>query len=158
HKRHKTHKRQCTLLCVLCFLWFLPLSQSQSPQRIPLKRFDVIRIEEDGIGHLPPALRNVFEGPVQSPERPVDTVEDAARRIGFTPRLPPGKPMELFVTSAVRDETKIVVTDLVNTLREAKISDAAVPQSWNGLSVRVEQAPGLIADYGEFFIAQSPPM
>jgi hypothetical protein len=128
-------------------------------QTVTLKRFDVIRVDSDGITKVPPALRNMFEGPVQNLARPVDNVEEAARRLGFTPRLPASKkPMELFITDAVRDDSKISVAELTEGLRQAKITDTSVPQAWNGVTVQLQQAPGLIADYGEFFIAQSPPM
>jgi hypothetical protein len=156
HKKHKMHKRNSSLLCILCFLWFLPLLQSQT---LALKRFDVIRADSDGINKVPQSLRNIFEGPVQNLASPVANVEEAARRLGYAPRLPASaKPMELFITDPVRDDSKIAVAELTDGLREAKITDASVPQAWNGVTIQLRQGAGLIADYGEFFIAQSPPM
>src|SRR4030095_12219061 len=104
------------------------------------------------------ALRNMFEGPVQNLARPVDNVEEAARRLGFSPRSPASKkPMELFVTHAVRDDSKISVAELREGLRQAKITDTSVPQAWNGVTVQLQQAPGLIADYGGVFLAKFHP-
>jgi hypothetical protein len=53
-------------------------------------------------------------------------------------------------------EAKIVVAELTTALREARVSGVNVPQAWDGVSIGLQQGPGVLVDYGDFFIAQAP--
>src|SRR5215471_2034064 len=132
--------------------------QSAQLQTLSLKRFEVIRIETSGIERLPDGLRDIFTGPVSGLARPTRNLQEAAREEGFTPRLPTTPmPQEVLVMSPVNNQPKIATTDLLNELRRAKV-DVPVPQDWNGVTVAIQQGAGLLADYGDYFIAEAPPM
>jgi len=135
------------------------LGAFQASQTVALKRFEVIRIDSAGLNRLPSSLRVFFAGPIPDLARPVGSVEEAGRQLGFMPRLPALKmPSELLITDAVRGDSIIAVADLREALQQSKVGDLSVPQAWNGVTVELKQGAGLIADYGEFFIAQAPPM
>jgi hypothetical protein len=133
--------------------------QTSPAQTVELKRFEVIRIDSAGLIRLPSSLRVFFAGPLPDRARPIGNIEEAGRQLGFVPRLPSAKkPAELLITDPVHEDAKIVVADLTQALQQAKIEDVPVPQPWNGAIVGLQQGAGLIADYGEFFIAQAQPM
>src|SRR5262245_15947117 len=84
----------------------------QTPQNFVLKRFEVIRVNPDGMRRLPESVRSIFIDPVPDGE-PIQNLQDAASRVGFTPRLLSGKaPTHLFVTEPVSEQVKISVADL----------------------------------------------
>jgi hypothetical protein len=127
----------------------------QAPQNFVLKRFEVIRVNPDGMRRLPQSVRPIFLDPAPDGE-PIHNLEDAARRLGFTPRLLSGKaPAQLFVTGPVSEEVKISVADLNAALREAKVENVTVPATWDGVVIRIDQRPGILADYGDFLFAQA---
>ena len=132
--------------------------QSAQLQTLSLKRFEVIRIETSGIQRLPDGVRDIFTGPVSGLARPVRNLEEAARQVGFTPRLPASPmPQEVLVMSPVNNQPKIAAADLQNELRRADV-DVPVPQDWDGVTLAIQQGAGLLADYGDYFIAEAPPM
>jgi hypothetical protein len=151
------------LLFITVFAAFLPAQQS--PSRFPLKRFEVIRVNPEDIERVPQSVRPIFVDPLPDAEL-VDNVEEAAGKAGFTPRLPaasalpasPGKMLRFGVTEPVRAEAKIAVVELKAALSEAKAPGVAVPQAWDGISIGLQQASGVLVDYGDFFIAQAPPL
>jgi hypothetical protein len=151
-------------LLIAALATLLPVPQSVGT-RIPLKRFEVIRISPEGIERVPPSVRPIFVDPLPDAEL-VANAEEAARKAGFTPRLPatavlPGSSARMLrfgVTDTVRAEAKIGVAELKTALSEAKASGVDVPQAWDGISVGLQQAPGILVDYGDFFIAQAPPL
>jgi hypothetical protein len=133
--------------------------QASPAQTVELKRFEVIRIDSSGLSRLPSSLRVFFAGPIPDRARPVRNVEEAGRQLDFVPRLPAAKmPPELLITDPVHEDAKIAVADMAQALQQARIADVSVPQGWNGAIVGLQQGAGLIADYGEFFVAQAPPM
>jgi hypothetical protein len=140
------------------------LPAQQSAGRFSLKKFEVIRVNPADMQRVPPSVRSIFMDP--SPDAGgVDTLEEAARRAGFAPRLPtadafPGlsaKP-ELGVIDPVRAQVKIGVSELSAALVDAKADGVVVPQAWEGVDISLQQASGVLVDYGDFFIAQAPPM
>ncbi len=162
----RTQKAQISFLslfCALCVLLvpFVFRSRSlaqQSQNQFPLKRFEVIRVNPADIDRLPPSLRPIFVDPVPDAE-PVDSLDEAAKRAGFGPRLPKSAAMpQLGVIDPVRQQAQINVGDLTAALRDAKAGNVAVPPAWDGVVIGVEQMPGVLADYGKFFIAQAPPL
>jgi len=141
-------------LLLAAVLWVHAIAL-QEPQTFALKRFEVIRVNPDGMRKLPESVRSIFVNPVPDGE-PVDNLQDAAKRVGFTPRLLSGKaPVHVFVTEPVSEEAKISVADLRAALREAKVEDVTVPATWEGVVIRLDQRPGILADYGGFLIAQA---
>jgi len=145
-----------TLLALLAVL-LLHALQTSSAQLLQLKRFEVIRVNPDDLRRLPRALASLFGDPVPDGEM-VDSVDEAAKRSGFAPRLLSGKtPKRLFATNAVNQEATISVAELAAALKEAGSGDVAVPANWEGVVLRLQQAPGILVDYGDFYIAEAAP-
>lgn len=147
------------LICALAIV-FAP----QSSGRVPLKRFEVIRINPAGIERLPASLRPILVDPGRDGE-PVDSLDDAAKRTGFAPRLPEGAALpglsakpQFGITDPVRQQVKISVPDLSAALNQAKIENVAVPQPWDGVILSLEQSSGVLVDYGDFLLAQAQPL
>ena len=142
----------CLMLAAMLWVQAVTLP---APQKYELKRFEVIRANPDGMRRLPEAVRSIFADPAPDGEL-VHNLEDAARRVGFTPRLLSGKaPTHFFVTERVSEEVKIRVADLKAALRAAKVENVTVPETWEGVVIRLEQPAGILADYGDFLIAEA---
>ena len=128
----------------------------QSPQTYALKRFEVIRVNGDEMGRVPAGMRFIFSDPVPDGER-VANLQEAEKRVGFSPRMIKGKtPTRLFVTNPVNEEAKISVAALTSALRDANVN-VTVPSNWDGVVIRLQQQPGILVDYGDFYIAQAAP-
>src|SRR5262245_49679854 len=90
------------------FLLAIHAALLQAPQILELKRFEVIRVNPDDLRMLPGSMRSIFADPIPDGQ-PVPDLE-AAKRVGFTPRLLVGQtPKRLFITDAVNNEIKIGV-------------------------------------------------
>ncbi len=130
----------------------------QSPQAIALKRIEVLRVNPGDIERVPASLRSIFVDPVPDAEA-VDSLDEAAKRAGFTPRLPKSANKPQFgVSDPVRAQATIGVGDLADALREAKVTNITVPQNWDRITITIEQGRGILADYGDFLITQGPPL
>src|SRR5436190_23502349 len=89
----------------------------QSQQAIKLKRFEIVRVDPAGMNRLPPSLRAIFADPVPDAE-PVASLNEAATRVGFTPRLPKSAtPIQLAVTDPVRADARLELEVLKQALR-----------------------------------------
>jgi hypothetical protein len=129
----------------------------QSPQILTLKRFEVIRVTSDDLRRLPNSMQAIFVDPVPD-GFPVDNLEEAAKRAGFTPRMLSGKtPKQMFITNLVNSEATINVAALTAAVRDAKLQDVTVPADWDGVTLELQQRSGILIDYGDFYIAQGPP-
>jgi hypothetical protein len=149
--RFKQHRLLSALLVV-------SLSALQAQQAFLLKRFEVLRVDSDEIRKVPGSVRAVFMSPVPDGE-PVKDLEEATRRAGFTPRLLKSPSVSQFVVTDPVDVTiKINASELSAALRESKVSDMAVPQQWDGAVITLHQDRGILTDYGDFLIAQAPPL
>jgi len=127
----------------------------QQPRTLELKRFEVIRVNPDDLRRLPSELRGLFSDPGLDGELAA-TIDEAAKRVGFTPRLIDGKKAErVFVTKATSEEIRIDAAGLTAALGDAKVANATVPANWDGTVIRLQQRPGIIVDYGEFYVAQA---
>ena len=130
----------------------------QSSQPIALKRVEVLRVTPADMERLPPAVRPIFVDPTPDAE-PVDSLDAATSRAGFSPRLPKSANKPQFgVMDPVRAEVKIGVADLNAALRDAKAANVAVTQDWDGITIAIQQGQGILADYGDFLITQAPPL
>lgn len=89
----------------------------QSSQNFPLKRFEVIRVNPADVERLPASLRAILIDPIADGE-PVDSLEKAAKRAGFAPRVPKAMPAmpQFGVTDPIREEATIRVADLTAAL------------------------------------------
>ena len=130
----------------------------QSPQTIKLKRFEILRVDPAGMNRLPPSLRAIFVDPVPDAE-PVASLNEAAVRAGFTPRLPtPATPLQFGVTDPVHVEARIEIAALNQALRDGTVTNVTAPQDWEAVTIGIEQGRGVLADYGDFLIVQAPPL
>ena len=143
--------------CVFCaMLIFSPLL-AQQQQTLLLRRFEVIRVNPDDFRRLPPSVLPIFSSPVPDGE-PVASLDEAAKRAGFAPRLLKSVPASRFVViDSINVEIKIDVNELTAALRQARVGDIRVPQQWNGVVIGLHQDAGILTDYGDFFIAQAQP-
>jgi hypothetical protein len=151
------------MLNVLLIL-FSSLAAPQSAQSVPLKRFEVLRINAADMERLPAPLRPILIDPLPDGE-PVDDLDAAAKRAGFAPRLPapaafPGlSPKPQFgVTDPVRAQARIGVAELNSALSQTKAENVPVPQAWDGITIALQQTSGVLVDYGDFLFAQAPPL
>jgi hypothetical protein len=130
----------------------------QSVQPVALKRFEVVRVDPSGMERLPSSLRAIFADPAPGAE-PVATQDEAAARAGFAPRLPKStdKP-EFGIMDSVNGQAVINIAELNEALDKSKVSDVSIPKEWDGAVIKVQQAPGILADYGRFLIMQAPPL
>ena len=130
----------------------------QSPQAIKLKRFEIVRVDPAGMNRLPPSLRAIFAEPVPDAE-PVASLNEAATRAGFTPRLPKSAtPLQIGVTDPVHADARIEIAALNQALRDGTVTNVTVPQDWDAVTIAIEQGRGVLADYGDFLIVQGPPL
>jgi len=130
----------------------------QSPQAIKLKRFEIVRVDPAGMNRLPPSLRAIFADPVPDAE-PVASLNEAATRVGFTPRLPKSAtPIQLAVTDPVRADARLELEVLKQALRDGTVTNVTVPQDWEAVTIAIERGPGVLADSGDFVIVQAPPL
>lgn len=110
------------------------------------------------IERVPMSLRAIFADPVPDAEL-VDSLAEATQRVGFTARLPKSDKKPRFaVITPMREQLKISVPALTAALREAKADDVKVPESWDGVTIDLQQRPGVYIDFGDFFIAEAPPV
>jgi len=130
----------------------------QSQQAIKLKRFEIVRVDPAGMNRLPPSLRAIFADPVPDAE-PVASLNEAATRVGFTPKLPKSAiPIQLGVTDPVHADARIEPETLQQALRDETVTNVTVPQDWEAVTIAIERGPGVLADYGDFLIVQAPPL
>src|SRR5438445_7629455 len=107
----------------------------QSSQAVALKRLEVLRVNPADIERLPASLRPIFVDPTPDAE-PVDSLEAATSRAGFTPRLPSsGNKPQLGVIDPLRGQVTIGIADLNGALRDAKATNVAAPQEWEGVTI-----------------------
>jgi hypothetical protein len=131
----------------------------QSAETVLLKRVEVIRVNTEDVVRLPVSLHSIFAGPIPDSATPMNNLDEAKRRAGFTPLLPvSAKPPDLMVIDPIRTEVKIRADDLTAALAQAKVANVAVPRAWDGVTINVQQSRGVLADYGGFFLAQGPPL
>src|SRR5215831_13530025 len=130
----------------------------QSTQTVALKRFEVVRVDRAGIESLPSSLRSIFADPSPGAE-PVASQDEATSRIGMTPRLPKStvKP-EFGIMDSLNGEATINVAELTTALEKSNGTDISIPKEWDGVVLKIQQAPGILTDYGNFLLTQAPPL
>lgn len=137
---------------------FHRLAAQDGQQTLPLKRFEVLRVDADDIRRVPSSVRPIFSDPAPDGEL-VKSLEEAAKVAGFTPRLLKSPAIdEIAVANPVNAQIKITVGELSAALKDAKAADVSVPETWNGVSIALHQNRGILTSYGPFFIVQAPPL
>jgi hypothetical protein len=145
-------------LVVVATFTFQTLAAQNAQQTLPLKQFEVIRVDVDDIRRLPSSVRPIFSDPAPDGEL-VKSLDEAAKLAGFTPRLLKSRTVDqIAVVNPVNAEIKVVVAELTGALSQAKAGDVSVPQTWNGLNIALHQNRGILTGYGDFFIVQAPPL
>src|SRR5215471_15085500 len=114
---------------LLFFVPFVANLFAQDPTTIPLKRFAVIRVDQQDIQRVPNDLRQIFADPVPDAEV-VNSLNDATMRVGFTARLPKSdKTPQFGVVAPISEELQIKVAELRAALKDANAGDVTVPDS-----------------------------
>jgi len=143
-------------LVLLVIPRFHPVAAQERQQMLPLKRFEVVRVDADAIRRLPPSVRPIFSDPAPDGQL-VKSLEEAAKIAGFTPRLLKSPAVdEIVVVNPSNVEIKIGVGELTTALQSAKAGDVSVPAAWNGVSIALRQNRGILTGYGAYFIVQAP--
>jgi hypothetical protein len=139
-------------------LFLVILFALQSTQAVALKRFEVVRVDRAEMERLPESLRSIFADPSPGAE-PVASQDEATSRIGLTARLPKStvKP-EFGIMDSFNGEAAIHVAELTTALEKSNAADISIPKEWDGVVLKIQQAPGILADYGNFLITQAPPL
>lgn len=123
--------------------------------RLFLNRIDVVRVDLSNA----PFDTNV----TGSGQHVVAGLDEAEAQAGLRARLPadgswPGKPT-ISVIGAMTIEQTVRTTELRAALARVGAWDVAVPDEWDGLTVRATMGPLIAADYqGEIQILQSKPV
>jgi len=112
--------------------------------RFVLNRVDVVRLD---LSKLPLHMRATTNGLEQS----VQNVDEAERNAGFKPYLPSpevlGVNPGITVTGPIVMEQTIHVRDIESALAKVGASDVQVPAEWEGMQVRTEIGPLVVANY-----------
>src|SRR5206468_11231092 len=138
------------------FLLLVLLLALQSQQAIKLKRFEILRVDPAGMNRLPPPLRAFFADPVPDAE-PVASLNEAAMRAGFTPRLPKSAtPIQLGVTDPVHTDARIELEALSQALRYATLLRASRGLAFQRVTIAIRQAPAVRGFYVYVTIVQAP--
>ncbi|HEY2385244.1 MAG TPA: hypothetical protein VGK48_29060 [Terriglobia bacterium] len=129
---------------------------AQDSTTVKLSRFEIVRVDQADINRVPNDLRSIFADPVPDSE-PVSDLSEATKRVGFTARLPKSdKPPQFGIVAPVGEQLKISVSELRKALQDAKAADLMVPDSWDGVTIELQQRSGVFADFGKFFLVQAP--
>jgi hypothetical protein len=112
--------------------------------RFVLNRVDVVRLD---LSKLPLHLRVTTKGLEQS----VQNVDEAQRKAGFKPYLPSlevlGVNPGMTLTGPIVMEQTIHVREIESALAKVGASDVQVPAEWEGMQVRTEIGPLVVANY-----------
>lgn len=153
-KKGLSTKRLFALL--VCFVPLAANLFAQDLTSVQLKRFEIIRADQPDINRVPNDLRPIFADPVPDSEL-VSDLNEATRKAGFTARLPKSdKPPQFGVIAPIGEQLKINAGELRKALADAKATDVTVPDSWDGVTIEMQQKRGIFADFGKFFLVQAP--
>jgi hypothetical protein len=112
--------------------------------RFVLNRVDVVRLD---LSKLPLHTRVTSKGLEQS----VQNVDEAERNAGFKPYLPSlqvlGVNPGITLTGPIVMEQTIHVREIESALAKVGASDVQVPAEWEGMQVRTEIGPVVVANY-----------
>lgn len=123
--------------------------------RLVLQRVEVVRVD---LSRLPLRTRVQTDGL----EAQVANLSEAEQRAGFRPYLPSlevisGSP-NLIVAGPVALQQTVHVGDLETALARAGITDVQVPAEWDGVTLKADIGPTVIASYpGNLLIVQGRP-
>jgi hypothetical protein len=147
----------CLLLAALP--WPRALAQ-QLWDRMVLGRIAVVQVDSEGVSEEIASVFTMDSAPYE--QEAVADAAEAERIAGFRPLLPPdgilkGKPALSIVTRSVLTTKPLKTADIERALATAGVSDIAVPNQWEGLTLVAEAGPVVIADYDGVQIMQSAP-
>ena len=112
--------------------------------RFVLNRVDVVRLD---LSKLPLHMHVTTNGLEQS----VQNVDEAERKAGFKPYLPSLDVLDanpgLTVTGPIVMEQTIHIPDIESALAKVGASDVQVPAEWEGMQVRTEIGPMVVANF-----------
>jgi hypothetical protein len=113
--------------------------------RLVLKRVDVVRLD---LSKLPLQVKVIGAG-----ETEVNNLDEAERRAGFRPYLPPDATLRsqprLTITGPTTIEGTVRTKDLEAALRKAGADDVEAPKEWEGAQLRAAVGSVVTADYAD---------
>jgi len=133
-------------------------------QKVEVVQADFQKLQ--GIWLVPQITEKEIPPGVEPPPLPpaVDLME-AARRAGFTPRLPregapPGDPVFMAFNEPMVWSTTINVAKMEASLRQAGVNDQPIPKEWDGahVSLTTRSAISAVWNRGEIALFQHPPI
>jgi hypothetical protein len=120
--------------------------------RLIATRVDVVRLD---LSNVPLDTQVISNGM----EQRVATVDEAEQKAGYRPYLPTEGLLGLSVTGRISVTQTVRVSKLNIALEKAGASDARVPPEWDGVTVRAEIGPMVVASYGaNVQVGQSKPV
>jgi hypothetical protein len=156
----------------LVLLFAIPTTRALSQQIwrwLTVQRFEVVQADFqklNGIWLVPQMVEKELQPGEEPPPFPpaVDFME-AARRAGFTPRLPrEGVPPDAPVLTVFDDSmvwgTTLNVANMEASLRQAGVNDQPIPKEWDGaqVSFTTRSAISAVWNNGEMSLMQHPPI
>lgn len=146
----------------LCVVLALPSSRAVAQRlwdQMVLGRIQVLSMDLDDAGAAASFFSPVMQ---QRPElRPVESLEDASRLAGFSPRLPAagvfaGSP-SYSVADMISAKLQLRTPAIRFLIARAGGSASDVPDSWDGVVLEVVVGPLIAADYDGVLLLQSLP-
>jgi hypothetical protein len=151
--------------CVLCGVVLLAPATRAFAQQLwrwmTVGRIEIARVDFD---RLPREASSLWMKPLGTPGAPqaVADVDQAARLAGFAPRLPSpavlsGSP-RISVLAPIAYSTVLRTQDLQLALQNAGVSDAPVPDTWDGARIAAQVGSTVSAEWEGIALAQALPV
>lgn len=129
-------------------------------QWFTVRHIEVVRIDFDS---LPGEARSLRAQPINKPAPPISVrdAEEAARIVGFAPRLPqpailPEAP-QLSTLGPMSFGTVLRTADLELALQKAGVTDERVPKEWDGAELSLQIGPTVTAQWPGITLMQGLP-
>jgi hypothetical protein len=148
----------CTILLLL-----IPATRAAAQQFwrwLTVGRIEVVKVDFDS---LPDEAKSLVLQPIvkPGPAQAVADAAEAARRAGFTPRLPRAgvlaSPPRLYVLGPMSFGTVVRAADVDLALKKAGVTDVAVPQRWDGAQLTLQAGSSVTAEWNEITLMQGAP-
>jgi hypothetical protein len=127
--------------------------------QITLGRWEIVEVDRESV---PDDVAAVFAmQPQPFDEESVQSVDEAARIVGFRPLLPSsgvsGSPALSVVNSVTLSTKTLETAEIERALAAAGVADVAVPREWEGTTLVAYGGPVVVAHYQELELIQAAP-
>ena len=128
-------------------------------QLLTVRQVAIIRVNRWPEGVPSPAIKAIG---IPIPPIPARSVEEAARRVNYLPRLPHAGVLSssprLSTTFSVAAGTVVKTADLELALRKAGVTGQTVPAEWEGARLALHTSGLVIAEWPDCVLVQSLPL